>query len=534
MGVLLAGVLVSGVLQATPAQAAPSDTSLPSSPVERVSDDPVPVPSGPVPDTTPSTDPVIPSDVEVTRTPEQQQAFDDYRAKSAALDEAEETGKAVEITASTTETSISHAQPDGTVTVETSAGPVRTEVDGDWVPVDTTLEFTADGVQPKAITGDITFSDGDAGAPMAALGDGEEISVQLGWDGDLPRPVLEEDTATYRNVLPAVDLVLTATRQGFTQHLVVNQLPDAATLAALSTLEFPLSSDGATVSEAPGGHLEVREGTDVVGTANAPLMWDARTDPHTGDPAVTAPVGLDLAPPTAADTEATVVLTPPQAFLTDPATVYPVTIDPTQTLGLLGDTFVQNNIANTPQGGSTELRVGSPNGGGQVDRSLLLFDVAPAMNKFVQSAQLSLFENYSYSCTARWVDIRDADWFDPNTVTWNNQPGIGGIVANANVALGYSAGCPANWVNFNMTNWLGQYADERTAYYGPQMSLAVMAGSETDSLAWKKFNSGNAGGNVPTLTFSYDGNCDQWNGLAVCGDIRAKYCPAPGSVEARN
>ncbi|MEU2349709.1 RHS repeat-associated core domain-containing protein [Modestobacter sp. NPDC049651] len=311
---------------------------------------------------------------------------------------------------------------------------------------------------------------------------------------------------------------------------MVNQRPDAATLAALGQLQFPMQTSGAEVSKAAGGHLEIRDGADVVGTANAPVMWDARTNKASGDPAVTQPIGMDLAPASQPGTDATVVLSPPQSFLTDPATVYPVTIDPTQTLGLLGDTFVQNNIVNTPQGGERELRVGSYNSGGQIDRSLLLFDVEPALYSVVQSAQLSLFENYSYSCSPRWMDVRDADWFDPRTVTWGTQPWIdwstGGIKANANVAFGGS-GCAANWVNFNLTGWLAQYANVGNGM-GDQMALAVTAGSETDSYAWKKFNSADAGSNIPTLTFTRDGFCDQVNNVQVCGAIRNEYWAVGG------
>ncbi|MEU2349708.1 hypothetical protein [Modestobacter sp. NPDC049651] len=203
VGALLAGVVLSGVLQAVPAQAAPTDSTLAATKVEQMADDPVPVPGGPV---TPPAGPTGPAGGQLVLTPEQQAKYDDVEAEDAALARAKATGKKVEITSRTTESSISYAQPDGTVKVEVAAGPVRTKVDGVWVPVDTTLQFTADGVQPKAVTGDITFSDGDAGTAMAELGDGEATSVALGWAGDLPRPTLRGDTATYAEVLPHVDL----------------------------------------------------------------------------------------------------------------------------------------------------------------------------------------------------------------------------------------------------------------------------------------------------------------------------------------
>ncbi|WP_143018658.1 DNRLRE domain-containing protein [Geodermatophilus sp. DSM 45219] len=445
----------------------------------------------------------------------------------AALTEAGATGERVEIASQTTETSISYAQPDGTVQIESAAGPVRTQVGGEWVEVDTTLQLTEAGVQPLAVTGDITFSAGGA-QPMAVLGDGEGTSISLRWPGELPEPELSGDTATYPDVLPGVDLVLTATRQGFTQHLVVNERPtDPAVIEALSALEFDLSTEGATVAEGAGGQLQVLDGAGaVVGTAAAPLMWDARNDARSGEPAALEPIELDLAAPSDPADDATLVLSPPAEFLTDPATVYPVVIDPTQALGALGDTFVQSNIATTPQGGSTELRSGTYDGGATRARGLLRFDVGGVKNRVVQSANLALFETYSGSCSPRWVDIRKAGDFDPNTVTWNNQPWIGWAVAdlvgNANAAFGYSSACPARWVDFNLTGWTAHFADTRTNA-GNVMALAVTASSETDTPSWKKFASGNAGSNVPLLTVTYDGSCDQYNGNTVCGAVRDKY-----------
>lgn len=516
LGIALAVALGVGVLGGVPAQAAP-----PSAPADVAAAEeaaraaaaeqapPVQIPEAPVP----------PALGTLADTDDEPAPVLDERLE-AALAQAAATGKPVEVAFQTTESLISFAQPDGTVTVESAAGPVRTDIDGEWLDVDTTLEFTASGVRPAAVTGEIVFSDGGT-EPMAVLGDGEQASISLDWAGSLPRPVLEGNKATYPDVFPDVDLVLTATRLGFEQHLLVNERPDAATLEALSTLEFPMATEGATVTEGEGGQLAVVDpaGTPV-GNAAAPLMWDARTDPRTDEPVAVEEIGLELAAPSAPEDDATLVLTPPQEFLTDPATVYPVTIDPTQVLGALGDTFVQSNAANTPHGGLTELRVGTY-GSGVAARSLLRFDVGPVRDRAVQSANLALFENHSWSCQARWVDIRGVWEFDPNTVTWNTQPFTGDIVANANVAAGYSSACPARWVDFNLTNMLRTIADSRNGW-GTVMALAVTA-AENDVYAWKKFNSGNAAGNVPLLTFAYDPRCDQYAGMHVCGAIRDKY-----------
>src|SRR3954471_24823510 len=60
-------------------------------------------------------------------------------SESEALSEARSTGKAVEITASTTATQQSTANPDGTITLTQSALPARKRVDGVWQDLDPTL-----------------------------------------------------------------------------------------------------------------------------------------------------------------------------------------------------------------------------------------------------------------------------------------------------------------------------------------------------------------------------------------------------------
>ncbi len=112
-----------------------------------------------------------------------------------ALAEARSSGGPVELATRTTETTISRVHPDGMVHVESTAGPVRTRVGGEWVDVDTTLVAAADGVRPVAVTGEITFSAG-GNAAMATLGDGEGTELRLEWPGELPDPVLAGATAT--------------------------------------------------------------------------------------------------------------------------------------------------------------------------------------------------------------------------------------------------------------------------------------------------------------------------------------------------
>nr|BFE69028.1 hypothetical protein GCM10020092_023290 [Actinoplanes digitatis] len=92
--------------------------------------------------------------------------------EAAALITARMTGQKVRIAGLTTETSEFFAQPDGQITVNVAAGPVRTKRDGRWVPIDLTLRLAGDGsVQSVADSLNLRISGARAaGGELASTG----------------------------------------------------------------------------------------------------------------------------------------------------------------------------------------------------------------------------------------------------------------------------------------------------------------------------------------------------------------------------
>lgn len=163
-------------------------------------------------------------------------------AVGVALEQASDTGARVEITSQETEFSTSYANPTGTLTTELSSTPVRVEQDGDWVPVDYDLTVADGQVVPKAGDTDVAFSDGgdrDLGGVQA----GSEASLDVGWLHNVPTPTLAGNTATYAEVLPGVDLIMTAIPGGYTEVLKVKNAAAAAN-PALNELRFPTDVQG--------------------------------------------------------------------------------------------------------------------------------------------------------------------------------------------------------------------------------------------------------------------------------------------------
>ncbi|WP_320068883.1 hypothetical protein [Micromonospora sp. RTGN7] len=182
-------------------------------------------------------------------------------------------GRRVEILSERTEWSQVFLNPDASRTLEQTIEPTRVRKGTAWAPVDTTLKMTSEGVAPRATVLPMVFSAHGDG-PFARLRDGSR-ELAVSWPGTLPTPVLSGSTATYRNVLPDVDLQVTAQPLGFSEVLVVRTRAAAAN-PKLASLRFGIAAKGLSVSAAPGGGLAARDAKGgTVFAAPAPLMWDS-------------------------------------------------------------------------------------------------------------------------------------------------------------------------------------------------------------------------------------------------------------------
>ncbi|MGW0198956.1 hypothetical protein ACWDX9_36725, partial [Nonomuraea sp. NPDC003201] len=80
------------------------------------------------------------------------------------------TGKRVEIESARTEASSTYANPDGSLTEEMFAGPVRVRDGAGWKPVDLALTATGDGTVTPKSHGRALRIGGASGAKQAAAG----------------------------------------------------------------------------------------------------------------------------------------------------------------------------------------------------------------------------------------------------------------------------------------------------------------------------------------------------------------------------
>ncbi|MGX9889955.1 DNRLRE domain-containing protein [Streptomyces sp. NPDC002276] len=294
---------------------------------------------------------------------------------------------------------------------------------------------------------------------------------------------------------------MTALPSGFSEQVVLHERPDGPL-----TIRMPLTtSQGLKVSQTGSGHLLLTDGSGrTVADAPAPHMWDSAVDPASGLAAHDAPVASRIE---STDQGQVLVLTPDLSFLDAADVSCPLTIDPTTTLAVSTDTWMESPNYTDSQRSSEELRVGSYDGGTHRARAYLKFDVSDIVGSHIVDTDLSLYSYWSSTCSTAGSGIRvrrvTSDW-DPTAVTWDTVPTVTGTGEVVNTgAHGYSSSCPAAYSHWDVDAIVQAWADG-----APNYGIQLRAVDETDSLTWRRYRSANyvSGDDAvePHLTITYE------------------------------
>ncbi len=410
---------------------------------------------------------------------------------------AKKTGTPQVVTRAATETETVYANPDGTTTSEFTVLPTRVRSPGGaWVEPDSALIRRPDGtVGPRAAAVAMAFSGGGSTLPLVRYAR-RGASIEIHWPGELPEPQLTGNKATYSEVLPGVDLELIASAVGYAQRFVVKSR-EAARQPALRSLILPLRTAGVEVTSDQSGALEARKPDGSLLFVSPPAtMWDS------SKPTNLAGVGVRVA-------GGKLVLRPDGAMLSDPTTVYPVSIDPDLTPGLWGLALVASGYPTQAywQGGIDGVaKVGTCTGwagcnGADVHRSYFQWSTGTLVGKRILAAELNALETHAPSCQARPVEAKATNRLTSTSTTWNSKPTELASLGIRTVAHGYNASCPGAWVGWNAINaFPADSAGVRRADADTTIVLRAPSNGnyEADKLAWKKF------AKSPTLTITYN------------------------------
>ncbi|MGA3540861.1 LamG-like jellyroll fold domain-containing protein [Micromonosporaceae bacterium DT194] len=438
-------------------------------------------------------------------------------------------GQPVVVDGSRTEFAEVTALPDGRLQFSSAVAPQRTRKDGRWADIDLNLAQGADGRwRPTAAVAEVAFS-GGGDTPMVTLTRGGS-DVALSWPQALPVPTVSGDSLTYADVLPDVDLVVRATRTGFTHALVV-KTPVAAKNPAVRTVRFRLGGE-ATVLPAPDGSLRAIAGNAVIASAEPAMMWDSRTGPagatsarglSAGGAQSTATEAGDAAHVGDVDVEVSqgdLVLRPDVTLLDDPDTVFPLFVDPTWSV------YKAKWAYGTSDGSSNSdtsvARVGRNPDTGALYRSYFAFPTTAnkvsLKDKHIESAYVQMKLDHSWSCgptvTSMYLTpvinaMPKASWS-----TMKLKVFLDSASGNANEAGGCGSIQPDMLMNFRGSTVTEQV---EAAAKGSSITVGFTArasdgSGESTQDRWKRFFPNNA-----KLFVDYDSKPSAPNGLQIAG-----------------
>ncbi|WP_225946678.1 LamG domain-containing protein [Plantactinospora soyae] len=363
-------------------------------------------------------------------------------------------GQPVEVLAYRSEYRDVFAQPDGTLVANDHAQAVRVIRDGTWVPTDATLTLRPDGtIASTAALVDARFSGGGT-APLVVV-DREGRTLALQWPYSLPAPTLAGDQAVYSEIFPDVDLVVNATIEGFS-HVIVLKTPEAASLPELQTLELGVTAVGLALQETENGGviaLDPATGNPVI-EADAPVMWDSGDSPDEGEPQPGARSGADpagheaargpsdgaeVAPVDLALANGVLTLTPDAAMLADPATNWPVYLDPvwqatTNSAWAMVDSGYPNEEYYKFDTKRHE-RIGlCPERCNSSEVKRLFYTVAtPYSGRTILTAEFRVTMQHAWNSTPRAASLYLMPRGVSASTNWNNQPGGSNWGSGANL-----------------------------------------------------------------------------------------------------
>jgi hypothetical protein len=455
-------------------------------------------------------------------------------AERAASAKARATGTKVIVSAETNTGRLVTANPDGTFTLTETSSPARAKRHGRWVPIDTTLARRAGGtVAPAATATGVVFSGGGTG-PMATLRQGSR-RLSLVFPRRLPVPSLSGATATYRDVLPSVDLRLTADASGFSEVLVIKTRAAAAN-PALMRLKLGIKAAGVRVSGTPGGGATAVDGSGATVFHSDPaLMWDSSGS--TGRPpagrggrhaaarpgAVSAGIGGHAARFPVVVSAAAETLVPDRSLLTAAATRYPVFVDPTWSgnPSQLHWARISSNGWNiydsTSTNGGDHPRAGYdnwPGGAGEVARTYYQMNTGGSTGTtgiggaIITAAHMYVNDDWAASFSDTPVELLLVgqpvhNGWNSTDLNWGNKPGDGPLQATVDSHESGSSVVPGT-LDFNIMN----AAQSAASGNWPNITFDLRAPNEGDNAQWKQFASGGGA----TISIDYMRRPDFVNG----------------------
>lgn len=413
-------------------------------------------------------------------------------------------------------------EDDGSHTAEIYTSPVHYQrTDGSWDEIDTTLvpcDSTACGWRNNKGSFSVEFADVAASSEMVTIDDGAHgLSFGALQANSAQEAIVDRNEITYKDVQPGVDLRYEVGPDRVKELIILEQPSDSSV-----SLTFPLELDSVTPGEAADGSIEL---TDLQGAVRftLPPLWMEDTALVGEEAARTNLVSMEVQETASGYA---VVVTPDQAWLSDPARHYPVRIDPVVTIGTSSsddamDTWVQDNSSG-PHGSDTLLKVGGNSSAGGTSRAdtLIRFPLSSIPNNArVRNAWMTIEEDQtstSLGCSGWQIDVHQITSTWDEQTSWGAEPNIGPALSRT--SFGSNSPCPPwtfqagdssqndpdNCDDAVTRTGIGDVVDKYVTGAATNYGF-MLRGNPLTNTYWRKFRSAEVGtlANRPRLTVNY-------------------------------
>lgn len=394
------------------------------------------------------------------------------------------------------ETSRTFANPDGTSTLEMSTGIRRVQdEDGKWRDLDLDIVKKDGGsYAPKVAASDVVIGGGGS-KEAVRLNLGDDKSLSLSWPTVLPEPTIDGGVATYA-IDDSTDLLVITTRTGVATRIRLNEKP-----ADDADLSLVVRSEGVDVKTTPDGALEINDGDKMVASTEPMTAWDAQSTKG-GDPINVVPVepSLEDISSTGDVERQELTLATPTEFLDDPATEYPVVVDPDlNNVWISHDTMVRDGVT-TSMGSDSRLWAGRlpEDSSGKAYRSFIKWKDDQLLGKDILAATMGFYQYDAGRCTdsLMYVHALGAAFTNAGT-TWANQPAIRSSTSHSisfyQQRGNESCGGTNGWVTGNATNMASDWAKGTTngGYVNHGVRMNIPGANEPDATYSRRFCSSN-------------------------------------------
>lgn len=370
--------------------------------------------------------------------------------------------------AARTETSTIFANADGTYTTELTPEPTNVRAaDGSWQPISTVVAASTDGggqIARHPLSPQFAPK-GDSADLLRVSRNGAEVSISL--LGARAKSLSRKGSvATYSDVLPGADLEYEVTPGSVKESVVLDKAPTVA-----PTYRWRIKGTGFTLREGRLGSYElVGQDGDVAMVIPPAVMVDSSGVEGNSEPA-TANTPMTVSQ----DSRGWVLsISPDMAWLTDPARVYPIAVDPTITtpVGGVDPWSVKSDGVLVRDG---KIRIGNTreNNTNQTWRTYFYYDYTPFFGKQVLDVLLhAVVESgtaNSYYAQTGWASCIGYECRGTNAAqTYVTSEGrFGSELLGQHYASWVNGSAGGNYVYMSGDEWSGiyTYKNMRTAMY---------------------------------------------------------------------